>query len=538
MCSNGHRIVLKTVTSDGPITTALILIHGAVENACASDILTITNSASGVAMTHHLHFTVEFKYLLALSVGQNECTLSYCDTSIRLNLVYEPSPLGYSVIPLYIVCKGHDGHFQSPVGLSALSSALVACRRIDVMLQLVQLVYAEKLAEAGLGRRSFKIGGKCRAYLSDLGVEKALQMTEQELWDHLADEIIRTEGVQSVQRKKYVAIVGCTRFIGASDGDNSYETIKKRTLARAAIGGGGLVVFNTGCLYTWPDTVDEVVEVLRNDQPVDMARFADDSNYRRTIGGCFATNIGSLCHELGHVFDLGHTEEGIMGRSFDGTERLFLPVSSGSENKKKFVLPKRSSPGKDRTMPGLTGLTRVRVNGSVLRDYLKERECNGIYFARNCLTILGHHKWFQGSGPEPQYENNNNDKSLSTNPCQTTMTDKGGAAATAVCVDSGAMEIKAGKTEKPLLRFSATERVVRAEYALRLVELRELGSEMVKQYWELKEDEEDSGGEGKTEFKLAPLTEQATNNSNSNHRSRPWILFAIDCRGNTLKCRI
>ena len=33
--------------------------------------------------------------------------------------------------------------------------------------------------------------------------------------------------------------------------------------------------------------------------------------------------LGSVLHELGHCFDLGHTEEGIMGRGFDDLDLFF-----------------------------------------------------------------------------------------------------------------------------------------------------------------------------------------------------------------------
>lgn len=523
MCTNRHKIVLKNVTTETPLTTALILIHGYVDNPCGEKLLTINHSASGVLVTHQLHFSGDFKCLLALSVGLNDVQLSYCNTSISLPLNYTPSSVGSSVIPLYVRYKGHDGHFQSPETLQSRSSPQVACRRIDLMLQLVQLTYAEKLNEAGLGRKSFKIGDNCREYFSDLSLQKALQMSEQELWDDLADEIIRTEGAQNILQQKYVAILSCTQFVGSSDGDNSYETIKKRTLARAAIGGGGLVVFNTGCLYTWPDTLADVEKVFRNTEPVDTERFADDSNYRRTIGGCFATNLGSLCHELGHVFDLGHTEEGIMGRSFDATEKLFL-ATTAIEGEKKFVLPKRSSPGKDKAQEIKPRVTRVRMSGSVLRDYQKERQCNGIYFTSNCLTILANHKWFLHTAQD----NDSINESL------------GSQEETVAPAEDE--KINRGKKttlekEKPLLWFSATDRMVTSVHPLRLVELRELGSEMVKHYWELPGPKK----EEKTEFKL-PLTEQQAMNSNSRIEqsisSRPWILFVIDCMGNTLKFKI
>jgi hypothetical protein len=44
---------------------------------------------------------------------------------------------------------------------------------------------------------------------------------------------------------------------------------------------------------------------------------------RGTYGGCFATTLGAVCHELGHTFDLGHTQDGIMGRGFDNVNLVF-----------------------------------------------------------------------------------------------------------------------------------------------------------------------------------------------------------------------
>ena len=44
---------------------------------------------------------------------------------------------------------------------------------------------------------------------------------------------------------------------------------------------------------------------------------------RGTYGGCFATTLGAMVHELGHTLDLGHTENGIMARGFDVMDRFF-----------------------------------------------------------------------------------------------------------------------------------------------------------------------------------------------------------------------
>lgn len=49
--------------------------------------------------------------------------------------------------------------------------------------------------------------------------------------------------------------------------------------------------------------------------------------YRGTFGGCFSTTLGSVCHELGHTFDLGHSKYGIMGRGFDNIHLVFITPS-------------------------------------------------------------------------------------------------------------------------------------------------------------------------------------------------------------------
>ena len=59
----------------------------------------------------------------------------------------------------------------------------------------------------------------------------------------------------------------------------------------------------------------------------------DDSNYRGTHGGCLATTLGSVLHELGHTFDLGHTRDGIMGRGFDYVDRVFLGAAGIDANR-------------------------------------------------------------------------------------------------------------------------------------------------------------------------------------------------------------
>ena len=56
---------------------------------------------------------------------------------------------------------------------------------------------------------------------------------------------------------------------------------------------------------------------MSDQTPVDRKLLFDDSGGRGTWGGVYSTTLGSLLHEIGHLFDLDHTDRGIMGRGFD-----------------------------------------------------------------------------------------------------------------------------------------------------------------------------------------------------------------------------
>ena len=54
-------------------------------------------------------------------------------------------------------------------------------------------------------------------------------------------------------RTKYLAFLSSTRYInpGGSRPTSHSETLA-RTRGHVALGGGGLALFHTGCLWTWP----------------------------------------------------------------------------------------------------------------------------------------------------------------------------------------------------------------------------------------------------------------------------------------------
>lgn len=80
--------------------------------------------------------------------------------------------------------------------------------------------------------------------------------------------------------------------------------------------------------------------------------------FRGDWGGCFATTLGAALHELSHTFDLGHTQEGIMGRGFDDIQNVFLPSPKEIRSKSKY----------------------------------QYKEVDGLYWTKSSATLLNYHK--------------------------------------------------------------------------------------------------------------------------------------------------
>lgn len=82
--------------------------------------------------------------------------------------------------------------------------------------------------------------------------------------------------------------------------------------------------------------------------------------FRGTLGSCFSTTLGSALHELCHLFDLGHTETGIMGRGFDNVYKVFT----------LNALEKKTYP--------------------ILKNRLEDDQT---HWTESCTVLLRYHKW-------------------------------------------------------------------------------------------------------------------------------------------------
>jgi len=163
--------------------------------------------------------------------------------------------------------------------------------------------------------------------------DELFTMSQHDIWEYVAKELLSSYLADS--RCKYLAFCAFTRYTFSTKKslcDLKYEDYLRMTKGFVSLGGGGLALVGTQCLYTWPTSVSKIIKCFSNDQSVDIFKFMNDSCNRGTLGGCFATTLGSAIHELGHTFDLGHSDKGIMDKHFHFIDELF----KGNKDKQKY----------------------------------------------------------------------------------------------------------------------------------------------------------------------------------------------------------
>ena len=103
--------------------------------------------------------------------------------------------------------------------------------------------------------------------------------SESELWEEHAKELIESELYSD--DVKFLAVMSATRYENASEKrPSSHSELLSMVKGHAALGGGGLALFGSGCLYTWPKKLEEVQKRFQDRTEVDWLHFMDDSAFR------------------------------------------------------------------------------------------------------------------------------------------------------------------------------------------------------------------------------------------------------------------
>ncbi|XP_068154408.1 uncharacterized protein [Drosophila tropicalis] len=419
-CKRVHSIIVEQLEDLDQVEHSLLLIKGRLQPKCTNArqlkaTLDWPARDKSEEQLTQLSTTGEFKLLYDLDsekkssqireVEQLHLHLRCCSGSRLINFTYRPRRSHYRVQPLYLVCKDENEFGEL---------ATARCSLIDLNLRLVQCIYAHKLNAAGFPNRFFTLNDACKIFQSSLTQSEVLERSEDELWQHFASEILASSEWGQQVNLKFCAFVGCTRYNGAAvtaSGDFTYENIRRHLHGHAALGGGGLALFGSGHFYAWPQSFTAIGDCIRSKERVDIGRLPDESNYRRTYGGVYASTLGAVCHELGHCFDLGHTRDGVMGQGFDYLNRVLtvdqltehLPqriVAVKSNNQAPIPSPSAAAPSTSATRLRLTQLKKP-INQH-LDNYHTQRLTDSFYFTRNCAVILAQHRWLRDSNSEEE----------------------------------------------------------------------------------------------------------------------------------------
>nr|XP_023022918.1 putative zinc metalloproteinase YIL108W [Leptinotarsa decemlineata] len=398
-----HNVKVINFSNNEAVTYPIIKIIGTVQYA--------TSVSCQIPADRNVYLTLEnntklsanmvdnkFKFLVELGKGKNQITIKYCCETIDISLEYFSLPCENAVIPLYVICDGHDGCFQAPPWEN--NGIESACQRITLGSKLLQCVTAEKLHEHGLGRKTFSLESECQIFRSKLNYIDAENMSQLELWEHIGREILQSD--IGAENKKYLAFLSCTKYCSEKYVETlkTHEDLLSITRGYVALGGGGLALFGTACLYTWPEKFEKIIERFEDPTLVDRTRFLDDSCYRGTIGACFSTTLGSVLHELYHTFDLGHTEDGIMGRGFDNIYKVFTKFDlSTNQNMGNTIETKNTFLDKiefkEKLEPeSLAERLQSQKRKKEFTVIKKFEEVDDTVLSKSCAAILCYHRCF------------------------------------------------------------------------------------------------------------------------------------------------
>lgn len=113
---------------------------------------------------------------------------------------------------------------------------------------------------------------------------------------------------------------------------------------------------------------------------------------RGTIGASFSTTLGSVLHELYHTFDLGHTEEGVMGRGFDNIGKFFTLFEKPKEEEASKSYGTRIEFKEELVSKVLSERLDSEHKKKDLHVIKKFEDNDQTILTRSCAVILAYHK--------------------------------------------------------------------------------------------------------------------------------------------------
>lgn len=399
MCQ--HRIDILNLFNNEVINHRFLLVKGIVigYSNCPNksnvhlNVKGVADDRINYLMTDTCSLNGRFNCLLDLGKGSyDDCALhfSYCNANTCRTIIYKPKSSKYKLQPLLILARDEND-----------DNVETNSRIIELNMLLVQSVFADKLREAGKGRLTFDMIEKCQILRCHLSQEQIWRISEKQLWEEILETINNTLELQSPYMK-YMTFINCSKYDGIAveqSKDYSYSNIKLHLLGHAALSGGSVAVFSSAFFYSWPQYFEDIYKCFLNTKQLDLLIYPDESNYRQTWCGVYASTLGAVCHEIGHMFHLGHTINGFMGNGLDYINRVFIPNNLTEHLAQRLSDHLDNGNNTVNQPPRCTAVNRYSQNG-YLQRYHEQRQHEGFYIPSNCAIILSHSLWFRNDADD------------------------------------------------------------------------------------------------------------------------------------------
>ena len=252
------------------------------------------------AMTRFPTAAGRFSAAVMLKPGPNFVLVQSGRGTVKVQVVYKPMRTPYAVRAVLATAtdeRPQEGYRE----------------RLDLGLKMLQSVCAEAMREAGFGRLTFPL---------ELGADGKVVVHVVKL-DATGDSLRSREptalysGFPSLFDPAVDKTAGILAF-------SRWDRRAKRSLGEADLGGGSLALVGGDSLGRWPSSLADIPRLFGDETPFEEG----ETGLRKVAWAATATGLGSLLHELGHTFGLGHSTDvrSAMLRGFDALNRRFVTV--------------------------------------------------------------------------------------------------------------------------------------------------------------------------------------------------------------------
>ena len=265
----------------------------------------------------------------------------------QIRLIYKRPQTDFLCKVYWLVDKNGENLYYSPYGENdpQHKDPNLWRKKFETQLRLCQTFLGDSMYRNGYPRRVFTLD-------TDQNDELHIQVVTSKYTRAEICSWLRPDGSYD-EGKLYAEFVSClgdrkgNEFIRPFGIPNVACIVSNKVRGATALGGYSLAQFGSTGIYSWPSSLDEVIQCFTNCTPITTCM--NDSVGRNVQWGHCATTMGAYMHEAGHCFGLPHIEgdkyNSVMARSYDILNRLFTSWEEpSSRNPERVFFEERDEP--------------------------------------------------------------------------------------------------------------------------------------------------------------------------------------------------